>query len=255
MNSLEMLGQYMNEVTLLVIVNDKKKYNEFLSCLNKQRGIEFRCVPIFNVNNEKFVSARTAYNSELENINSKYVAFCHPDVFFLDEYALRDIFVRIDEIKDFGIVGIAGCPSGKNRFLYSTMYHGVKREPAGISFSNQREVQTVDECFFVMKTDSSFRFSGIEGWHLYAVEECLNKLLDDKVNYVVEANVWHVSNGQSLDSSYMTCLEKIIKKYKAHFPLINTTVKQWETQGLIAWGYRKYYFMKQYVKKRMINIL
>ncbi len=64
------------------------------------------------------------------------------------------------------------------------------------------EVQTVDECFFIMNKNiiEKMKFTSLNGWHLYAVEQCLRMTKLGKRNYVVPANLWHLSDGKIVRS-------------------------------------------------------
>ena len=107
--------------------------------------------------------------------------------------------------------------------------------------------------YVFVQTDiiKKFPFSNINGWHMYAVELCLQLLREGYINYVLPCDIWHKSSGSSLDSSYVLTLEKIVRLYSKDYKYINTTVKQWKTTGLISSLYRKYYFFKQFVKRRI----
>lgn len=75
--------------------------------------------------------------------------------------------------------------------------------------------------------------------------------IEDRNMDVLPCDIWHKSSGSSLDSSYVLTLEKIVRLYSKDYKYINTTVKQWKTTGLISSLYRKYYFFKQFVKRRI----
>ena len=247
------LGIEMISCTIFVIWNDEKKYIDFLESIHKQKDVKYSLVSINNEDNKNFNSARYAYNSVLHKAEGKYIFFMHPDVIFMDEYALKDVIFELDKIKEFGIVGIAGCKDGNKWNIYSNAIHGLNKEKVGISLFEAIEVQTVDECLFIVNNeDKAFLFSNEPGWHMYSVEECLKNLKIGKKNYVIPVRVWHQSAGNSLDPSYMKTLENIIDIFGSDFEYINTTVKQWKTRGLRARLYRKYYYYKQIVKRRLL---
>ena len=74
-------------------------------------------------------------------------------------------------------------------------------------------------------------FSDIEGWHMYAVEQCLVALLNGRRNYVVPARMWHFSTGSSENWQYIQTGRKIARRYGDYFPTISTTITTWETQS------------------------
>ena len=246
----------MENISIVTIVNNNQVYKEFLENLKHQVNIDYQLLPIINDNNQ-YDSARSAYNSVINECIGDYVLFCHPDIRFLDDESLYHMFQYVKEIREFGVVGVAGAAkSQKNgRIIFSNILHGIDRRNAGEQIREAMEVQTVDECLFIFEKEyiKQKKFSNKKGWHLYAVEECLDALMAKKNNYVIPANLWHISDGKSLDSNYMIQLEEIIKTYKSNFKLICTTVKAWKTQGFYAWAYRKYYRFKQCIKRKVMK--
>ena len=59
--------------------------------------------------------------------------------------------------------------------ILSNIVHGKNKSSAGDKIKKPEVVQTVDECMFFVQTDiiKKFPFSNINGWHMYAVELCL----------------------------------------------------------------------------------
>ena len=78
---------------------------------------------------------------------------------------------------------------------------------------------------------------------------CINNLH----NYVVPAEMWHMSDGKSLNPAYMKTLEIMIDRYGTYTDYFNTTVRQWKTTGVSATLYRKYYYLKQILKRILIR--
>lgn len=238
--------------SLITVVNNREIYNDFLINLHTQVNIKYELIPIMNLHNE-LDSPREAFNQAGEKALGKYLMFIHPDIRFRSDEALHDIAERVDKINKAGVIGVAGAqPISKNkRKIISSIYQGSAQNRVGQwGGSEFEEVQTVDECLFIVNKEYFIRhkFEEKAGWHLYAVEYCLNTLLDGMENYVVKADVWHLSPGNSLDSNYVVQLEKLIKKYRRDFEQIGTTVKAWPTRGLQPYIYRRYYYIKQLIK-------
>lgn len=226
----------MTKLSLITIVNKNDVYAKFKEVLSKQRGVNYELIKVQN-DHHQFDSARAAYNSALRKASGDYVVFVHPDIRFLDDWALHDITEFIEKIGDFGVVGVAGTPEKlRNGYfvLITNIQQGLDAHHVGEMVKHPTRVQTVDECFFIMKRDYLMkkRFTNIKGWHLYAVEQCLRSLIDGKENYVVPARLWHVSDGVSEDINYVRIGNEIVKRYGQCFPIINTTVYKWETHGL-----------------------
>lgn len=238
--------------TIVVICNKEKVLKEYTENLNTQKNVIFQLIVIDNTDNQ-YSGARMAFNSFLAQIEHEIVIFSHPDIRFRSDYALANILRETAKIDDYGVVGIAGCASGQIWKILTNIVHGDKKVEAGERILDITEVQTVDECFFIMKKDmiQKIKFKNKDGWHLYAVEQSLQMKRDGKKNYVIPADVRHLSDGRSLDPSYMKGLEEIIREYKIETEYINTTVKQWKTKGFVAYLYRKYYYIKQVIKKQI----
>lgn len=239
--------------TILCIYDRQHIMDDFLANLFTQKlcGIEYQLIPIDNTRNQ-FHSAREAYDEYLDQIKYNIVLFMHPDIRFLSENVLRYLVEQISKIRNYGVVGIAGCTYGKKYQILSNIVHGIDKRQVGKKISKTIEIQTVDECCFAIKKEivQKFKFSELDGWHMYAVEQCLRMNENGMKNYLVPADgIWHMSDGKSLGPEYLTCLEQLIKRHRNQVRYINTTIKQWKTNGLVAYIYRKYYFVKQVVKK------
>ena len=244
------------EASLITIANKKNVYEDFLENLKTQIDVEFELLTAFNYNAE-FSSARKAYNQFAEKAKGKYLIFLHPDIRFLNEHALADILHWVEKIPSFGVVGIAGAVrSGQNSCdILTTIVHTPAKQPVGKKNCGIQKVQTLDECLFVVEKEYFFKhpFPDKDGWHLYAVEYCLQAIKDGKDNYVVPSDSWHLSDGRSLDPNYVIQISDLVKQEKNNFDLICTTIKPWKTKGISAWLYRKYYFVKQCIKKTIVN--
>ena len=242
------------KLSLICIANDQKMYDEFLEDLAAQRFKDFELITAMNMNGE-YKGAREAFNENAAAARGQYLMFIHPDIRFLDENALGDLAAMLDSEMPFGVLGVAGAaPDGKGgRDILTTIVQGPDKANVGMSISGAVPVQTLDECLFVVEREY-FRkhpFSNEEGWHLYSVEYCLETIKDGLVNKAVPSSVWHLSAGGSLNETYMDQLEKLIDREKDNFELICTSVKPWKTRGRSAAAYRKYYYYKQLVKRKI----
>lgn len=240
--------------SLITIVNKEAVYKDFLDSLNTQVGVKYELIAINNEHNQ-YSSARTAYNVAARRAKGEYLIFLHPDIRFLASDSLARICNYTKEIDDFGLVGIAGSPKElvKNeRIILTNIIHGDNKEtvPNSKKVTGPTEVQTLDEAFFIMKKSfwEKFPFPNKEGWHLYAVEQCLIANINGYPNYVVPANIWHTSDGKSEDYRYTLQVRKLIREYRPYVDNINTTVKRWRTRGLYANLYSLAYLMKMYLK-------
>lgn len=228
----------MNEplFSIITIVNDQAVYGQFKKSLEVQKGVSYELLTIDNCNNQ-FSSARLAYNRVIKKAKGDYLVFLHPDMRFLDEFALRDVLSQVTNTDDLGVAGVAGCPFELNSHhkstILTTIVQGAHPQKIGKPISRMTEVQTVDECFFVMEHSfcKEHPFSDVPGWHMYAVEQCLVALLSDRKNYVVPARMWHYSPGNSESWQYVQTGREIVYRYGKEFSSINTTMTTWNTRS------------------------
>lgn len=230
--------KYTRQFSLITIVNKEPVYQEFKKNLDTQVNVDYELIKIDNSDNQ-FNSARAAYNDAAKKANGEYLVFLHPDIRFLDKNALSDILNEIKKLPNLGVAGIAGSPQklvNNDRQILTTIVQGADKESVGTLISKTEKVQTLDECFFVVKHEwlDKHPFTECKGWHFYAVEQSLIALLDHKDNYVVPARVWHTSAGASEDYRYVLIGRQMVKRYGEYFPSINTTVRKWDTKGIKA---------------------
>ncbi len=238
--------------TIITIINEWDVYEGFKRTLEAQDFSDYEIKVIDNCNNE-FKSAREVYGNVALEAKGEYLLFVHPDIRFVSNNDLMNVVSWVKKIGDFGVVGVAGTPEeicNGNRVILSNIIHGENKIRVGKKIEKEYEVQTVDECFFIVKRSEIYKvpFSNKGGWHLYAVELCLQFVKNGKKNYVIPIELWHLSDGKSLDYKYVLQMWQLIKEYKNDVKIINTTVKMWRTQGLYSSVYVLGYLIKQCVK-------
>lgn len=234
-------GEHMNKENLfsiITIVNKEDIYKGFKKSLAMQKDVNYELIKINNDHNQ-FTSAREAYNEAAKKAHGDYFVFLHPDMRFLDKLALHDVLEQVVKIDDLGVAGISGCLFEVHHHKSTLVTSILQGDPAhhfGHLINKVTKVQTVDECFFVMSREvyEQHPFSDINGWHMYAVEQCLVALLDNKMNYVIPARMWHFSTGFSENWQYVQTGREIVKRYGKHFPSINTTITTWNTKSKLS---------------------
>lgn len=82
--------------------------NELLNSINNQNYKDYELI-IVDTNQRKFESAAEALNYGGTKAKGEYIMFIHHDVIMKRENDLGDIAKKLDNIKDFGIIGIAGA--------------------------------------------------------------------------------------------------------------------------------------------------
>lgn len=242
------------KLSVICIANEQKTYDDFLENLATQKFTDFELITAMNMNGE-YKGAREAFNENAAWAKGDYLMFIHPDIRFQDSDALSDLAAFLDSEMPFGVLGAAGAaPDGKGgRDILTTIVQGPDREPVGKTITAPTPVQTLDECLFMIERDyfMAHPFPDVDGWHLYCVEYCLEAIKDGMSVKAVPSRVWHLSEGGSLNETYMDQLEALIEKEKDSFDIICTTVKPWKTSGKSAEAYRKYYYYKQLIKRKI----
>lgn len=240
------------DISLISIVNNDEVFNSFKRNLRTQKDIKYELIKVNNQNNQ-FDSARAALNKGAKKSHSKYLAFVHPDVRFTNEYALRNIFDYVSGVGDFGVIGVAGCKEGRKNYILTNIIQGKNAERIGTRISDVCKVQTVDECFFIEKRSFFLKmpFSEKKGWHFYAVEQCLRSIIAGKSNYVIPAELWHLSPGDSENIEYVRMGFNLVKKYGRYFEPINTTVEKWSTRGAKKYYMPWLFFVMHKAKKKI----
>ena len=241
----------MAKCTIVTIWNNKEAFRQFQENLADQIGDNYTILPIENANNQ-FPGARQAYNAVLGQIDTEYVIFAHQDIRFFERDTLEKLIEELDKLGEFGVVGVAGCPAGDQWQVIGNIVHGQDAEAVGPTIETAQRVQSGDECLYVMKnkTVQELGYSDLEGWHLYAVEQCIRAEAIGLPNYVVPIKLWHLSKGNSLDPSYLKWLKVIQRRYSL-VGLLNTTIKPWEFGTIKGSVYIYLYYWKQKIKQTM----
>lgn len=222
------------EFSVICVYNDKSKMEKYLEkSLAGQVGITYEKIFIDNTTN-KYENAKVALCEAVKNANGKYYLFVHQDIEFQSNETFKKLYEILENNKDFGIAGVAG-KLGEN--IYSNITHGKDRTKASnYNLEDVKEVETVDECLFVIKRDTyekySFENLTCNSWHLYSVEYSLFiKQAGEKV-IVLPIELYHASRG-FIDNTYFKQLTKLVSIYKIGRKKINTTVSNWYTNPIL----------------------
>jgi hypothetical protein len=163
--------------------------------------------------------------------------FVHQDIDLSSDKWLEDAERWLDTIPNLGIAGVAGMSelgrtnSERGRNIIK---HGVPPQmwSWGNPISKPEVVQTLDECLVIIpkKIFNTQEFDAItcDGWDLYAVDYCLSIKGIGCLAYAIQMFVYHGSMGH-LTERYFSVLNKVLKKHKKYFKIINTTTGRWST--------------------------
>ena len=133
-----------------------------------------------------FAHAALAYNDAIERAETDLLIFVHQDVYlppgWLD--SLRLALLELEEKDpDWGVLGVWGSSpkDGPPGYVWWT---GL-REPDGQHFEGVREVRTLDEVVLIFRKSTQLRFDqGLQGYHLYGTDICLEAQKQGRRNYI-----------------------------------------------------------------------
>ena len=240
----------MVNCTIITVWNSQQMFQDLKDDLSRQQNVCYTLLDIDNREN-RYDGIRKAFNDCICKVQTEYVLFLHQDIQFLHELSLHNFVSQLQDLGKFGVVGVAGCPKGPDWKILSNILHGEEKAPAGEPVNSAAIIQSVDECMFAMPAEvlRKIPFSTLGGWHLYAVEQCIRSEKLGLNNYVIAADVYHLSSGGSLDPSYITALLQLKDAYFIEDGLLNTTVKQWDLATKKGLFYIRYYYWKQKCKR------
>ena len=194
------------DLDIVCVYNDEYYYREKLLASLRQQKTNF-VVRVLGINNidGKYTSMASAYNDVTRCLKGKWVLFLHQDILFNTSKTLEEVIEQVGMLKnEYSIWGAYGV------VCHSRLTISAKDAPI--------QVETLDECFFGMSVEVlkqlKFNEELCDDWHMYAVEMCLHNLYMGGQNYVIKADITHLSPGK-VSKSYVRTLYKIIESYKA----------------------------------------
>ena len=220
-------------ISILCIYNNHKILaDNLLKSLEKQ-STTYELILLDNTE-EKYASAVEAINYGSKIAKGDYLMFVHPDVNILSDSWLENAEEILFSLENLGLAGVAGFPE-MGEGIVSNMKDGCPPRDVGIHIDKPVEVQTVDECLFIIPKSvlENIFFDEITcpKWHLYAVDYCLNINRAGLSVYTIPCEIYHVSRAHSFSGDYYTTLKKIIKKHGSYYDKIYTTCGVWSTDS------------------------
>lgn len=217
-------------ISVICVYNNRKTLDDYL--LRDIYGQGCQLILLDNRGGH-YSSAAEALNHGASEAEGEYLLFVHQDMLIGDESRLFDLENMLDELPDLGIAGLAGRrgPEG----VITNITHGDPERPAGeMGLNEATVVETLDECLFIIprQTFENHPFDEVtcDGWHLYAVDYCLNIENEGLKAYVLPFEAHHLSDGKSMSKDYYTVMARLIRKYKGSHAFIYTTMGCWDTR-------------------------
>lgn len=225
----------MTMISIICASNNKKILEkELIMSLSKQTFIDYELI-IVDTNKLKFESAAEALNYGAKKAKGNYIVFAHHDIIIKESDELERIIKYVEQIEDFGIIGIAGITE-KGMVIGNITNGDPEVKIANKEIANPTEVQTVDEVMFIVKKEIFDKYrlnTENKTWHLYAVEYCMQMKNIGKKVYVIPSNIYHHSSGGSMNKDYYKEIKRFSKLQKNTVKIINTTMGKWHTNRII----------------------
>jgi hypothetical protein len=223
-------------ISVICVYNNKATLEKYLLKGLEQQKEKGEVILIDNTSG-LFSSAAKALNFGGGKGTSKYLMFIHQDVLLPAHDWLLKAEKCLDSIPKLGIAGVAGMVEGgcsNEERGRNVIMHGDPPEVWrwGHAISVPVPVQTLDELMVIIPKHvfAKHKFDEVtcDGWDLYAVDYCLSIKQAGLEAYVIQQSVHHGSRGR-LGEDYFVTLGKVLKKHKAHYKRINTTIDSWST--------------------------
>lgn len=222
--------RYGKMISIVCVFNDGQILDKYLLNSLKTQTADYELILVDNTN-KNFKSASEALNYGAKKAKGNYLMFVHQDIDLISDKWLEDVKNLLESINCLGIAGIAGK---SKKGVVSNAKHGNPPIPAGkININNPTQVETVDECLFIIPGSVFKNFKLDEeictDWHLYSVEYCLRVMKNNLDVFVIPNYIYHASAGYSISESYFPILENLMKKYQDDYKCIYTTLRNWNS--------------------------
>lgn len=240
-------------VSIVCAYNNEKILESALKkSLEKQRDVDYEFFPV-NTKELEFSSASETLNYAGRRVNGEYIFFVHQDVIFENELDLKYLY-NLCCTNQFGIAGVAGCVNqdGKVKAI-SCIHHGKEhiRATENYDFNKPILADNLDECLLIIpkKVFEHYEFSDIgKTWHLYGADYSLKMKVHFHPVLIFPFDLWHLSEGNSLNSNYFDSIIELAKLYRKDFKEIVTLFGTWPTSPGILWLKCLYRKLRLYIK-------
>jgi hypothetical protein len=217
--------------TIGTIVTDWNAY-EAMRASFMRAGFAQDCEYLYVDNSQgNRLDAFAAYNRLIATARGERILLVHQDV--LADFDNRHVLdQRIREIEtidpNWGVLGNAGIYDGEKLAVRITDPHGTDQYQGELP----QEVESVDENFVLIRRDAALGVShDLYGFHLYALDLCLQASFRGLKSYVIDFHVRHLSPGK-LDDDFWQVRQKMIRKYRRVFrPKAVSTPSTWLPLG------------------------
>lgn len=210
-------------ISIICACNNEKLYNEMLLPSVKKQTLQDYEIIKLNAKELGLVGAAQTLNYGASIAKGDLLLFVHQDIEWNDDKFFEKLITYSSQY-NFGIAGVAGVNSNEKQ-VYSSVTIDIDHRQAGIKITEVKNVDTLDECLFVIKKDKFKGFTDYRTWHFYAVEYSLKCKRANENVLLFPLDVYHLSPGWSLDKTYWQTLKRVAKDF-SDFKVIPTTMGQ-----------------------------
>lgn len=249
---------------ITTIVNNIDIYERGLKKSLSEQAFSAYELKVINNTSNQYKSLYDAYKPVLDEkaYSSDVMFFCHPDIYFetTDELGrLVDCVTSIffSDHSNIGVIGVAGASLGAVYEIYSTITHGDNKTKFQCSIFEDKDYvlcQTIDACAYFVRSDILRKIpfnKNNNSFHLLIEEYSLRLRMDGINTAVIPANIWHFSQGASLDYNYYREMKHVAAMHK-ECKYINTTSFQWKNDIILPFKLT-YYSFRNYIHHILFN--
>jgi GT2 family glycosyltransferase len=220
------------DFSIVCVYNNGEILNLYLLKSLERQTIPYELI-LLDGSCDQYKCAADGLNVGGEKARGRYLMFVHQDVKIESDQFLEESLNYLDKHENLGIAGIAG-KIPESRKIMSNSSNGTP--PWKLSkhyFESPVMAQTLDECVLIIPRVrfEKTRFDPVtcNNWHLYGVDYSLMMKSKGFDVIVLPTQVYHLSDGTSLNSAYFSTLKRLIKKHRDGTKIIATTVCNWST--------------------------
>lgn len=208
------------KISVICVYNKRDVFTNILKKSLAEQSIPYELIAVDNTKG-KYKSAASALNYGALNATGSILVFVHQDVSFDTPntlYELASTFYENSTTGDIGgVVGAAFDMRKQPHIVAGSKVNFLGEKVGEKGFSKEFEyAESIDELLVIMSinTFKLHQFDEItcNGWHFYAIEQCLYARTKDNKVIVINADVTHLSRGY-IDSKFYWMQYKIARKY------------------------------------------
>lgn len=205
----------MKKVSIIILETNEKQLSRCLKSIKMQNMAEDIEIIVLDNKNSVFTSAACGLNYGAGIAKGNILVFMHQDFYFEDIFTISKYYDYLIK-NDNAIIGPAGVK--KNGLTITDICETDKRIERGIRAKGRIiEAYTLDECMFAMTKKRwevlKFDEKTCDNWHCYAVDICLQNLINCGENIIYPIKACHESMGNASTKEFRKSIKKMVTKY------------------------------------------